>query len=179
MCWLDWLSVSGWRSDGVTLGGEAGVTLDEDNDTFDETPDAAAHDGDVGEENKETEEEAHEWYLGGEGKHDGGNHDKNETAAGEGDMKNAFFVFAEVPVLGAESTEENAEETGSDGGFHAGGDGVLEAVTYAGSIRVGWIGVWVHKISLKLVKIAVFIIAGFGGKSKGWGCLLIVWRNVV
>lgn len=155
LSWLDWLSVSDRSGDSVAFGSEGGVTLDEDDDTFDEAPDAATHDSDVREEHEEAEEEAHEWDFGGEGDHDGGKHDKNEATTGQSDVDEAFLFLAEVPVVGAESTEEDTEETSGDGGFDAGRDGVLEGGVVqrvgAGSVSVWggiWIGVWVHKISL-------------------------------
>lgn len=155
MSWLGWLSVSDRSGDSVTFGSESGVALDEDDDTFDEAPDAATHDSDVREEHEEAEEEAHEWDFGGEGDHDGGKHDKNEAATGQSDVDEAFLFLAEVPVVGAESTEEDTEETSGDGRFDAGRDGVLEGRVVqrvgAGSVSVWggiWIGVWVHKISL-------------------------------
>lgn len=155
LSWLGWLSVSYRSGDSVTFGSESGVALDEDDDTFDEAPDAATHDSDVREEHEEAEEEAHEWDFGGEGDHDGGKHDKNEATTGQSDVDEAFLFLAEVPVVGAESTEEDTEETSGDGGFDAGRDGVLEGRVVqrvgAGSVSVWggiWIGVWVHKISL-------------------------------
>lgn len=152
------LSISGRSGDGVALGSESGVTLDEDDDTFDEAPDAATHDSDVGDEHEEAEEEAHERDLGGQGDHDGGKDGQKEATTGEGDMHDAFFVFAEVPVVGTEGTEEDAEEAGSDGRFDGGRDAILEegvrrGLVWGGARRgvglVGvWCGVWIHKISL-------------------------------
>lgn len=182
---LDWLSISDRSSNSVAFSGEGGVTLDKDDDTFDETPDTATHDGDIGDEHQEAEEEAHEWDFGGQSNHDGGKHDENEATTSQSDMDETFLFLAEIPVVSAESTEEDAEQTGGDRGFDAGRDGVLESRVVEGIIagwgcvwRRGWIrgggwvririGVWilVHKDLLNNIVISL-IIAGFGGKSKG------------
>lgn len=123
---LDWLGVSDRSGDSVTLGGESGVTLDEDDNTLDEAPDAAAHDGDVGDKHQEAKEEAQEWDFGGQSNHDGRKHDKNEATAGQSDVDEAFLFLAEIPVVGTEGTEEDAEQAGGNGRFDAGWDGVLE-----------------------------------------------------
>lgn len=123
---LDWLSVSDRSGDSVTLGSESGVTLDEDDNALDEAPDAAAHDGDVGDKHQEAKEEAQEWNFGGQGNHDGGKHDKNETTTGQSDVDETFLFLTEIPVVGAEGTEEDTEQAGGNGRFDAGWDGVLE-----------------------------------------------------
>ena len=151
---LDWLSVSDRSGDGVAFSGESGVTLDKNDDAFDEAPDTATHDSDVREEHQEAEEEAQEWDFGGQSNHDGGKHDEKEATTGQSDVDDAFLFLAEIPVVSAEGTEEDAEQTGGDGRFDAGRDGVLESRVVEWVIA-GWGCVWrrvwivlVHKISL-------------------------------
>ncbi len=172
-----WLGVSNRSGNSVAFGGEGGVALNEDDDTFDEAPDAATHDSNVREEHEEAKEEAHEWNLGGQGDHDSGKHDQEEATASQSDVDDAFFVFAKIPVVGTESTEENAKKASGDGRFDAGRDGVLESWVPCWLVSV-WRGVWVHKISLVNIIIKL-IIAGFGGKSKGVGLSWLEARFVV
>ncbi len=54
-------------------------------------------------------------------------HDQEEATASQSDVDDAFFVFAKIPVVGTESTEENTKKTSGDGRFDAGRDGVLES----------------------------------------------------
>lgn len=152
-----WLGVSDRGGDGIAFGGESGIALDEEDDAFDEAPDTTTHDGDIGEEHEKTEEDTHDRDVGGQSDHDGGKDDKEEAATSQSDVKDAFFVFAEIPVVGAERTEENAKQASDDRRFNAGGHGVLDVEIRGGRSgaggRVGvWVGilvgVWVHKISL-------------------------------
>lgn len=137
---MDRLSIGDRSGNGVTLGSKSSVALDEEDDTFDEAPDAATDDGDVGEEHDEAEEEGEERNFGGEGSHDGSEEGEDETAAGEGEVDDAALFVTEIPVVGAEAAEEDAEQTGSDRRFDAGRNGVLRS-----GVRGGWVGVWVHK----------------------------------
>lgn len=100
--------------------------MNEENDAFDEAPNTATHDSDVRDEHEEAKEEAQEWDVGSQGNHDGGKHDEEEAATGQSDVDEAFLFLAEIPVMGAESAEEDAKQASGDGRFDASRDGVLE-----------------------------------------------------
>lgn len=126
LSWLDWLGINDRGGNSVTFGSERSIALNEENDAFDEAPNTATHDSNVRDEHEEAKEEAQEWDVGGQSDHDGGKHDEEEAATGQSDMDEAFLFLTEIPVVGAESAEEDAEQASGDGRFDASWDGVLE-----------------------------------------------------
>ena len=86
-------------------------------DTFDEAPDTVAEKDEIGEGGQEAEngrENRDKHRDSGQSSAEDG---KEEATTEEAEMDHAFLAIAEVPVVGAEATEEDAEEAGGDGGF--------------------------------------------------------------
>lgn len=95
--------------DFVTFGIEAGIALGEDDDTLDEAPDTVTNEDDVSDDSEEAEDDVEDGDATREAVEGDGNNGQEEAARGEADVDGSPFGVAEVPVMGAESAEENAE----------------------------------------------------------------------
>ena len=109
--------------DGIALGGEAGITLDKEDDCFDERPDSISEHNEPAEETENNSGVRRARgrgaivRVGRGGRGNGHNHTDNEnnhSGGEETDVGDALFLFAEVPAVRAELAEENPKQA-SDG----------------------------------------------------------------
>lgn len=115
-------SWSGNGSDGVAFGSKTGIALDEQDDTFNQAPDTVSHHDEVGNSSKETKDGRNkaDATIQSNSGDDRGKHNNNKATSEQNNVNETLLFVAEVPVVGAELTEEDTEQTGSNGGFDGG-----------------------------------------------------------
>lgn len=103
------LSVNLRISNFVTLSIETSVALSEDDDAFDEAPDAVADENDVSDDSQEAEDDVQDGDAARKAVERDGNDSKEEAASGEADVDSAAFRVAKIPIVSTEGSEKNTE----------------------------------------------------------------------